>query len=173
VPIANLPVKQVTSAFDNLPASLTAVNTRSLFVMRLDVKPYQVLGDTPAAFRRVGVVPGGSFAGERLSGVVLEGGNDWQTIRKDGATTLDVRLVLKTTDDSLIGMTYKGIRHGPADVIARIDAGEPLDPALYYFRTSPTFETASEGYDWINRITAVGLGYRTTGAVIYSVFEIL
>jgi hypothetical protein len=160
------------SLFDGLPESLKAVNVRSLFVMRLDVKPYQVLGVTPGAFRRVGVVPGGSFEGDRLSRVVLEGGNDWQTIRKDGTTRLDVRLVLKTADNALIGMTYKGVRHGPADIIARIDTGEPLDPALYYFRTSPTFETASEHYDWINRIIAVGLGYRTSDGVIYSVYEI-
>lgn len=163
----------MAALLDGLPGSLKAVKTRSLFVLRLDVKPYQVLGATPGAFRRVGVVPGGSFEGDRLSGVVLEGGNDWQTIRNDMATTLNVRLVLKTTDDSLIGMTYQGIRHGPADVIARIDAGEDVDPALYYFRTSPTFETGSERYDWVNRITAVGLGYRTPTAVIYSVFEIL
>ena len=158
---------------DDLPPSLKAVRARSLFVMRLDVKPYQVVGATPGAFRRVGVVPGGSFEGERLSGVVLEGGSDWQTVRTDGATTLDVRLVLKTTDNSLIGMTYQGIRHGPADVIARLDKGDAVDPALYYFRTSPKFETASEHYDWMNRITAVGLGQRTAGNVIYSVFEIL
>jgi hypothetical protein len=159
--------------FTDLPQSLQAVNTRSLLVMRLDVKPYQVLGASPAATRRIGVVPGGSFEGDRLSGIVLEGGNDWQTIRRDGATTLDVRLVLKTTDNALIGMTYHGIRHGPIDIIARLDKGEAVDPAQYYFRTSPTFETASEKYDWMNRITAVGLGYRTTAGVIYSIFEVL
>src|ERR1700679_2973841 len=130
-------------------------------------------GAAPAATRRIGVVPGGSFEGDRLSGIVLEGGNDWQTIRRDGATTLDVRLVLKTADNALIGMTYHGIRHGPIDIIARLDKGEAVDPAQYYFRTSPTFETESEKYDWMNRITAVGLGYRTTAGVIYSIFEVL
>jgi len=155
------------------PESLRTVNVRSLFVMRLDVRPYQVLGDTPGTFRRIGVVPGGSFEGDRLSGVVLEGGNDWQTVRRDGATTLDVRLVLKTTGNELIGMTYHGIRHGPPDIIARIDRGEAVDPAHYYFRTSPTFETASHNYDWINRIMAVGLGHRTAAGVTYSVFEVL
>jgi Protein of unknown function (DUF3237) len=160
-------------SIDELPESLKAVQVRSLFVMRLEVKPYQVLGATRGAFRRIGVVPGGSFEGDRLSGVVLEGGSDWQTVRSDGATTLDVRLVLKTTDNSLVGMTYQGIRHGPSDIIARIDKGDAVDPALYYFRTSPKFETASEQYDWMNRITAVGLGYRTAAGVIYSIFEIL
>jgi hypothetical protein len=163
----------MTAVFDSLPDSLKAVTTRELFVMRLDVKPYQVIGPTPGAIRRVGLVPGGTFAGDRLSGAVLEGGNDWQSTRADKATTLNVRLVLKTTDDALIGMTYQGIRCGPPNIIARVDQGDAVDPALYYFRTTPTFETASQNYDWINRITAVGLGYRTTTAVIYSVFEIL
>ena len=163
----------MTAVFDSLPDSLKAVKTRELFVLRLEIKPYQVLGPTNGAIRRVGLVPGGTFAGDRLSGAVLEGGNDWQTIRADRATTLDVRLVLKTTDDALIGMTYLGIRHGPPDIIARVDKGDAVDPALYYFRTTPTFETASQNYDWMNRISALGLGYRTTTAVIYSVFEIL
>jgi hypothetical protein len=78
------------------------------------------------------VVPGGSFEGERLSGVVLDGGSDWQTLRKDGATTLNVRLVLKTTDDALICMTYQGVRHGRPDVIARIENGEVVDPGSYF-----------------------------------------
>ena len=61
----------------------------------------------------VGVIEGGSFEGERLSGEVLAGGNDWQTIRSDGCVKLDVRIVLRTDDNTLIGMTYQGLRHGP------------------------------------------------------------
>jgi hypothetical protein len=163
----------MTAVFDSLPDSLKAVKTRELFVLRLEVKPYQVLGPTNGAIRRVGLVPGGSFEGDRLAGVVLEGGNDWQTIRTDKATTLDVRLVLKTTDDALIGMSYQGIRHGPPEVMTRVDKGEGVDPSFYYFRTTPRFESSSQKYDWMNRITAVGLGYRTAAAVIYSVFEVL
>ena len=104
---------------------------------------------------------------------MLEGGNDWQAVRADKATTLDVRLVLKTSDDALIGMSYQGIRHGPTEVMARLDRGEGVAPDLYYFRTTPRFETASTNYDWMNRILAIGLGFRDAGAVIYSVFEIL
>ena len=86
---------------------------------------------------------GGSFEGERLSGEVLDGGNDWQSVRQDGATTLDVRIVLRTTDGALIGMTYRGLRHGPPDVTERIEKGEVVDPASYYFRIAPSFETAA------------------------------
>jgi hypothetical protein len=160
------------SNLDHLPKTLTSVMTKPLFVMRLDVLPYQIIGGAEGAFRRIGVVPGGTFEGDRLSGKVLPGGNDWQTVRSDGSTLLDVKLVLETTDGSLIGMTYKGIRHGAADVIERVNKGEDVDPALYYFRTNPVFETAS-GYAWINSIISIGIGYRTPDCVIYSLFEIL
>jgi hypothetical protein len=53
---------------DDLPEVLKTVRSRPLFVMRLDVRKLQVVGATPGAFRRIGVVPGGSFEGERLSG---------------------------------------------------------------------------------------------------------
>ena len=158
---------------DDLPEVLKTVHTRPLFVMRLQVRKLQIVGATPGAFRRIGVVPGGSFEGERLSGDVLEGGSDWQTVRNDGATTLNVRLVLKTTDDALIGMTYQGVRHGPPDVVARIEKGEVVDPASYYFRTNPLFETAAAKYGWINRIVAVGIGHRRADGPIYSIFEVL
>ncbi len=163
----------VTSLTNDLPESLKSVRTRPLFVMRLDVRKLQVVGAVPGGVRRIGVVPGGSFEGERLSGEVLDGGSDWQMVRSDGSTTLDVRLVLKTTDGALIGMTYKGMRCGPPEVMERIDKGEVVDPASYYFRINPAFETASAQYDWINRILAIGIGHRLANGPIYSVFEVL
>lgn len=157
---------------DNLPDPLAGVKTRRLFVMRLSSR-MKVIGPTPGYIRRVGAVSGGIFEGERLSGEVLDGGNDWQTVRSDSAVTLDVRLVLKTDDEAMIGMTYRGIRHGSPDVLARIDRGETVDPATYYFRMTSFFETAARKYDWLNRLIAVGIGHRTAEGPIYSLFELL
>ncbi len=159
--------------FDDLPPVLKTVRTRPLFVMHLKVRPLVMVGATPGVDRRIGLVSGGSFKGERLSGEVIDGGSDWQAVRADGSTTLDVRLVLKTDDDAMIAMTYRGVRHGPADVIARVERGEAVDPASYYFRINPTFETAAATYDWLNRILAVGIGHRQPDGPIYSVFEVL
>jgi len=158
---------------DELPDVLKSIRTRPLLVMRLKVRPLQIVGATPDGFRRVGVVFGGSFEGERLAGEVLDGGSDWQTVRPDGATTLNVRLILKTDDDALIAMTYRRIRHGSPDVVKKIESGEAVDPASYYFRIAPMFETASAKYDWINRVVAVGTGHRLAGGPVYSVFEVL
>jgi hypothetical protein len=46
---------------DGLPDALRDVRTTPLFIMRLDLRPLQVIGATPGAFRRVGVVTGGAF----------------------------------------------------------------------------------------------------------------
>jgi hypothetical protein len=163
----------VSPLFDTLPDVLRHVNTKPLFVMRLSVRPLQVIGATPGAYRRIGVVPAGSFEGERLSGVVLEGGSDWQNVRSDGSTTLDVRLVLKTSDDAHIGMTYRGIRQGPAEVISRLERGETVDPESYYFRIAPLFETGAPRYAWLNNLVAIGVGHRFADGPVYSVFEVL
>jgi len=158
------------AAFDALPAALQTLNTRPLFVMRLAVKP--ILAVSPQ--RRVGVVPGGTFAGERLNGEVLDGGVDWQTVSADGGITgLDVRLVLKTDDGALIGMTYQGRRHGPPEVLARLAKGEAVDPSEYYFRIHGGFETGAERYAWLNGVVAVGTGHRPPEGPIYSLFELL
>ncbi len=158
---------------DRLPSALLEVRTRPLFALRLDVRPILAVGETPATNRRIGVVYGGRFEGERLSGEVLDGGADWQSWRSGGATLLDVRLVLKTDDGELIAMTYQGLRHGPREVIERLGRGEDVDPSSYYFRINPLFETASPTYGWLNRILAIGLGHRFPDGPIYNVFEVL
>jgi hypothetical protein len=161
-----------TSLTQGLPGVLKSVRTRPLFVLREAVPPLIVIGQTPNGFRRIGVVQGGSFEGERLSGEVVTG-NDWQSVRTDSCIKLDVRLVLKTTDGELIVMTYTCLRAGPPSVIEKLDKGEQVDPRSYYFRMNPIFETSSNKYDWMNRIIAVGTGVRLADGPVYSVFEIL
>ena len=129
-------------------------------------------GQTPHVFRRIGMVTGGSFEGERRSGEVVSG-NDWQGVRKDDCTRLDVRLLLKTMDDALIVMTCQCLRSGSVEALAKLDRGEAVDPAGYYFRFIALFETSAPKYDWINRIVAVGIGERLADGPLYDVFEVL
>jgi hypothetical protein len=42
-----------------------------------------------------------------------------------------------------------------------------------YFRMSPMFETSTPRYDWMNRIIAIGTGYRRADGPLYSIFEVL
>jgi hypothetical protein len=119
------------------------------------------------------VIGGGSFEGERLTGEVLSGGNDWQDVRRDNCTKLDVRLLLRTTDGALIVMTYHVLRHGSPEQIQALDRGETVDPASYYFRLSGLFETSAPKYDWLNRVIAIGVGDRHPDGPVYSIFELL
>lgn len=155
-----------------LPETLASVKTRPLFTMRLDVSEVQKFGGDPVV-RQVGVIPGGNFAGERLSGRVRDGGSDWQTVRPDGSVLLDCKLVLETSDGALIAMTYAGIRAGAPEVLARLAKGNPVDPAEYYFRINPLFSTADPKYAWLNNVLAVGIGHRLPEGPLYSVFEVL
>jgi hypothetical protein len=150
------------------------IETRELFELRLDVPEVLDIGDTPLGRRRVATVAGGMFAGERLKGTVLgAAGGDWILQRSDGVTVLDVRLQLRTDEGELIHMTYRGLRHGPPEVMARLAAGESVDPRSYYFRIAPAFETAAPRLQWLHRIMAIGTGRRERSGPIYTVYEVL
>jgi len=149
------------------------IKTELLFKITLQVPPILDLGETPYGRRRIARVAGGTFEGPKLKGRVLDGGGDWLLLRRDGVLQLDVRITLETDDQQLIYMTYRGYRHGPKDVIDRVNRGEAVDPSLYYFRVTPYFETGSEKYAWMNGICAVGTGERTAAGPVYTVFQVM
>ncbi len=140
----------------------------------IDLEEAQELGATPQGNRRIAYIKGGTIEGPKLKGEILPGGGDWVLVRPDGARRLDVRTTVRTDDGHLIYVSYRGIMHGPAEVMERLRQGErDMDPSEYYFRTTPVFETGSEKYGWLNRIVAVGVGRRTETGVSYTVYEIL
>ncbi len=150
------------------------IQTRPVFTLTLTVPSIEDLGATPLGVRKIAAVTGGSFEGERLRGTVVSPpGGDWLLLRNDGVLCLDVRLTLKTDDGALIFMSYKGMRHGPKEVIDRLGRGETVDPASYYMRAMPVFETASDKYSWLNRALFVAKGRRIAAGPIYDVFEVL
>ena len=156
-----------------VPGEIAELRYRPLFAFQIQVKGLSVVGATPGYDRRIGEITGGQFEGERLRGRILSGGSDWQSLRADGATTLNVRLVMETDDNVLIGVSYLGLRHGPKEVLDRIARGEKVSPSEYYMRATPYYETASEKYGWLNRVVSVAYGHRMAGGAIYQVFEIL
>jgi uncharacterized protein DUF3237 len=155
-------------------SSATELRSRPLFRVRITLHPVLDLGVTPLGRRRVFLVSGGSFEGERIRGTVVpDAGSDWLLQRADDSFQLDVRMMLRTDDGALISMCYHGVRHASADVSARIARGERVDRGEYYLRTTPWFETADPRYAWINDVVTVGMGERQADAVVYDVFEVL
>jgi hypothetical protein len=149
------------------------LKSQFLFTIKIGVAQLHDLGETPFGVRHIDMLGAGSFEGPRLKGKVLAGGMDQKLLRADGAMVPNVRLVLRCDDGALIYMTYSGIRHGPGEVMARIARGEAVAPSDYYLRNTPSFETAAEPYDWLNRIVAVGVGRRLPDHAAYDIFEIL
>ena len=146
---------------------------QALFKADIELAPAQELGAGPLGRRRIIAITGGRFVGERLSGRVLPGGADWQVIRADGVAELDARYTLETADGALIYVRNHGLRHGPEPVLKRLAAGENIDPAQYYMRTTPLFETGDPRYAWLNRLVCVASGARRPAAVELEIFEIL
>jgi hypothetical protein len=132
----------------------------------------QELGATPQGRRRIIGITGGRFSGKQLAGRVLPGGADWQLIRTDGVAELDARYTLETDDGALVYVRNRGYRHGPAEVIDKLARGEAVDPALYYMRTTPLFETGDERYAWLNRMICVARGARRASSVELEVFVV-
>jgi Protein of unknown function (DUF3237) len=122
--------------------------------------------------RRIIPITGGKFTGPRLSGTILNNGADWQMVAADGLAHLDTRYALKTNDGALIYIQTRGFRFGPADVMAEVAKGNPVDPNKYFFRVYIQFETGSAQYEWLNRAMAIGAGMRLRNTVIYDAYLI-
>jgi len=58
-------------------------------------------------------------------------------------------------------------------VLAALARGDSVDPAQYYFRTAPRFETSAPKYAYLNRLLAISSGDRRASGPIYTVEEIL
>lgn len=104
------------------------------------------MGTTPYGARVIVPITGGTFAGPQLHGTVLPGGGDWALRRADGLTVLDVRVTLRTDDDQLIYMPYRGLYSVSPEIRQRVRQGDTVDPSAYYVRMTPYFETGSEKY---------------------------
>lgn len=152
-----------------------AIETRHLFDAVVDLEAPLNIGG-PRGQRVLFRAAGGSFEGPKLRGEIVPGGGDWALFRGDGTMDLDVRVTLRTDDGALVSMSYGGRWTVPPDI--RSEVGDPatrhlVDPARYYFRTAPMFETGAPDYLWLNDIVCVGSGYLIEGGVAYRVSEVL
>ncbi|WP_206055261.1 DUF3237 domain-containing protein [Nocardia sp. CS682] len=162
--------------FDSRAKDVGEIRTTHLFDLVVDLNPSLDIGAGPFGRRILFGAAGGSFAGAKLRGDVVPGGGDWTLFRPDRSMTVDVRLTLRTHDDALIHMAYGGrwtVRPELRDDIADPVKSRRIDPADYYFRTAPLFETGAEQYSWLNDIVCVGSGYLIEGGVAYQVSQVL
>ncbi|HZH47413.1 MAG TPA: DUF3237 domain-containing protein [Roseococcus sp.] len=155
--------------------SILPLQTEHLFTMDLRVGEPQMAGRGPDGHElRIVPVTGGTITGPKLQGEVLGGASaDWLRVETDGTAHIDVRLTIRAASGGIVHVRYAGIRTGPAAVLTRLAAGEPVPPSDYYFRIALRFETGDPALAWLNRVVAVGTGQRPPGGPRYDVYALM
>ncbi|MGF6883071.1 hypothetical protein ABIA39_002012 [Nocardia sp. GAS34] len=92
----------------------------------------------------------GTFAGSGLSGAVVPGmSGDRQMIHPDGSSIGNLRVGLRTEAGAALTLEMRATRYGPPAVLARLAAGEPVDPSEYTFRGDARFQVAADELRWL------------------------
>ncbi|HEX8486451.1 MAG TPA: DUF3237 domain-containing protein [Sphingomonas sp.] len=130
------------------------------FDLIVTLGPPVELGTVPAGRRRFIPITGGTVSGPMLSGIVLPGGGDRQTIGSDGTTGIHARYAMQASDGTVVEIDNPGVRVASPEIIARLAAGEVLDPGLYYFCTTPRFALPAGRHDWLRQRVFVAIGMR-------------
>ncbi len=129
------------------------------------------LGDVAQGHRRIVPQTGGTFSGPEISGKLLPGASaDWQIVSPDGTSFADIRYTLQTDGGDLLYVQSRGVRHGSAEVLARLGRGEEVDASEYMFRTATHIETAAPQLAWLNKGVFVSVGGRQPTGVIYETY---
>ena len=142
-----------------------------IYRLEATLGPALDLGNVAQGRRRIVPLTGGTFTGPELNGKLLPGTSaDWQIVLADGTALGDVRYVLQTEGGDLLYVQSRGVRHGSAEVLARLGRGEDVDAREYTFRTSTQIEAAAGGLDWINKGVFISVAGRQPGGVIYETY---
>jgi len=128
-------------------------------------------GEIAQGHRRIVPLTGGTFSGPEINGELLPGASaDWQIVLPDGTALGDIRYTLRTDRGDLLYVQSRGVRHGSAEVLARLAHGEDVDASEYTFRTSTQIETAAPDLDWLNKGIFISVAGRQVGGVIYETY---
>ena len=142
--------------------------------LKVKLKPAIVVGETPHGTRRIIPIIGGSFEGPKMKGEILEGGADWQIVRKDGVSELEAHYQIKTDDGVVIYIKNVGLRVATPEIAAKIAKGEVVSPNDYYFRAIPKFDAPiGSKYEWMNNSIFICKGIRNPEGVVILVWKIL
>jgi hypothetical protein len=152
-------------------ASLPAPKLRHVYRLDADLDAAIDLGHTPQGHRRIVALTRGRADGPDFNAELLAtGGADWQIVRPSGSSVADIRYTLKTDGGALLYVQSHGVRHGRPDVLARLAAGEDVDPSEYTFRATVSIETSARELAWLNDGVFIAVGARRPGGVSYDVY---
>lgn len=127
------------------------------------------LGRMSVGSRRIIPIVGGEFRGPTVSGRVLAGGADFQTVRSATTAVLEARYALETDEGERIAVDNLGIRNGSAEDVAALVEGRPVPPERLYFRSVPQLQ-GSGRWSWLEDRMFLGAGRRYPDRVELDVF---
>jgi hypothetical protein len=142
-----------------------------VYLLEATLAPPLELGKVAQGQRRILPLSGGTFTGPELHGKLLPGASaDWQIVLPDGTALGDIRYTLQTDEGALLYVQSRAVRHGRAEVLARLGRGEEVDASEYTFRTSTWIETAAPDLDWLNKGVFVSVAGRHAAGVTYETY---
>jgi hypothetical protein len=142
-----------------------------VYRLEADVAAPLDLGAVSQGRRRIVALTGGTFTGPEIQGKLVPGASaDWQIVLPDGTARGDIRYTLQTDAGDLLYVQSRSVRHGSAEVLARLGRGEDVDASEYTFRTSTQIETASPDLAWMNKGVFISVGGRQTAGVLYETY---
>ena len=90
--------------------------------------------------------------------------------RQSGEAAAAAKLAEEADGGDLLYVRSRGVRHGSAEVLARLGRGEDVDASEYTFRTSTQIETAARDLDWLNKGVFISVAGRTPAGVVYETY---
>ena len=142
------------------------------FTIRAEIGRTMTGGSSRNGERLHIAIAGGRVEGPRLGGTIAPGGSDWPLLRPDGASRISACYTIVASDGTPILVRNEGIRVSSPEVLTRLRAGEAVDPAEYYFRTTPVFEAPDGPHAWLNDTVFVASLCRSGGEVVVDVYRV-
>ncbi|MBU0557177.1 MAG: DUF3237 family protein [Alphaproteobacteria bacterium] len=116
---------------------------------------------------------GGDVSGPRLSGTVVPySGGDWPKLWASGLVEFEAHYMLEASDGTPIYIHNRGIAYSNPALLARIEAGEAVDPQDNYCRITPRFEAPEGPHDWLNRTIFVGIAERRGASTFFDYYAV-
>jgi len=142
------------------------------FLIRAQIGAARSGGQSPKGVRLHIPITGGTVNGPMLTGTIAPGGSDWPLVRRDGTSEISARYTIIASDGTPIEVRNEGLRVSSPEILARLRAGEPVDPSEFYFRSVPSFEAPDGPHGWLNNSVFVASICRDGDDVLISVYRV-